>query len=76
MVTYFIVTFPSGSVYSKKHQLKYHISLDAENGYLGRKFESGESNRLISGIQVASNRLSFSLIFSAIIIASSMTTTD
>ena len=74
MVTYFIVTLPSGPVYSKKHQLKYHISLDAENGYLGIKFESAESNKLISGINVASNRLSFSLIISAIIIASSMIT--
>lgn len=51
-----------------------HILDNAENGYLGIKFESAESNKLISGINVASNRLSFSLIVSAIIIASSMIT--
>lgn len=49
-----------------------HILDHAENGYLRVKFESEESNRLVSEIDVASNRLSFSLIISAMIIASSM----
>lgn len=49
-----------------------HILDHAENGYLRIKFESEEGNRLVSEIDVASNRLSFSLIISAMIIASSM----
>ncbi|HWQ48437.1 MAG TPA: AarF/ABC1/UbiB kinase family protein [Methanosarcina sp.] len=49
-----------------------HILDHAENGYLRIKFESEEGNRLVSEINVASNRLSFSLIISAMIIASSM----
>lgn len=49
-----------------------HILDHAENGYLRVKFESVEGNRLVSEINVASNRLSFSLIISAMIIASSM----
>jgi ubiquinone biosynthesis protein len=49
-----------------------HILDHAENGYLRIKFESEEGSRLISEINSASNRLSFSLIVSAMIIASSM----
>jgi Predicted unusual protein kinase len=49
-----------------------HILDHAENGYLRLKFESEEGSRLISEIDSASNRLSFSLIISAMIIASSM----
>jgi ubiquinone biosynthesis protein len=49
-----------------------HILDHAENGSLRIKFESADSNRLISEIDVASNRLAFSLIISAMIIASSM----
>lgn len=49
-----------------------HILDNAENGYLRLKFESEEGNRLVSEIDVSSNRLSFSLIISAMIIASSM----
>lgn len=49
-----------------------HILDHAENGYLKIKVESEESNKLISEIDVASNRLSFSLIISAMIVASSM----
>jgi ubiquinone biosynthesis protein len=49
-----------------------HLLDHAENGYLRIKFESEEGNRLISEIDSASNRLSFSLIISAMIIASSM----
>jgi ubiquinone biosynthesis protein len=51
-----------------------HILDNAENGYLRIKFESEEGNRLISEINIASNRLSFSLIVSAIIVASSLIT--
>jgi len=49
-----------------------HILDHAENGYLRIKFESEDSSRLLSEINSASNRLSFSLIVSAMIIASSM----
>ena len=49
-----------------------HILDHAENGYLKIKFESEEGNRLISEINIASNRLSFSLIVSAMIVASSL----
>jgi ubiquinone biosynthesis protein len=49
-----------------------HILDHAENGYLRIKFESEEVSRLKSEINVASNRLSFSLIISAMIIASAM----
>ena len=49
-----------------------HILDHAENGYLRIKFESEEGNRLISEINIASNRLSFSLIVSAMIVASSL----
>lgn len=49
-----------------------HILDNAENGFLSIKFESEEGNRLISEINIASNRLSFSLIVSAIIVASSL----
>ncbi len=49
-----------------------HILDHAENGYLRVRFESEESSRLISEIDSASNRLSFSLIISAMIIASSV----
>lgn len=48
-----------------------HILDNAENGYFGIKFESEEVKRLISEINAVSNRLSFSLIISAIIVASS-----
>ncbi|AKB28046.1 ABC1 family protein [Methanosarcina siciliae T4/M] len=51
-----------------------HILDNAENGYLGIKLESEETKRLISEINTASNRLSFSLIISAIIVASSLIT--
>lgn len=49
-----------------------HILDNAENGCLNIKFESQEGTRLISEINIASNRLSFSLIVSAIIVASSL----
>ncbi|MDR7664609.1 AarF/ABC1/UbiB kinase family protein [Methanosarcina sp. Z-7115] len=49
-----------------------HILDHAENGYLKIKLESEESNRLVSEIDVASNRLSISLIISALIVASSL----
>ncbi len=49
-----------------------HILDHAENGYLRVKFESEDSNRLVSEIDAASNRLSFSLVISAMIIASSL----
>ena len=49
-----------------------HILDHAENGYLRIKFESEDSNRLVSEIDAASNRLSFSLVISAMIIASSL----
>jgi ubiquinone biosynthesis protein len=49
-----------------------HILDHAENGYFRIKFESEEGSRLISELDSASNRLSFSLIVSAMIIASSM----
>lgn len=49
-----------------------HILDHAENGYLKIKFESEEGNRLVSEIDVASNRLSISLIISAMIVASSL----
>jgi ubiquinone biosynthesis protein len=49
-----------------------HILDNAENGCINIKFESEEGNRLIYEINIASNRLSFSLIVSAIIIASSV----
>jgi ubiquinone biosynthesis protein len=49
-----------------------HILDNAENGCLNIKFESEEGSRLISEINIASNRLSFSLIVSAIIVASSL----
>jgi ubiquinone biosynthesis protein len=51
-----------------------HILDNAENGSLNIKFESEEGSRLISEINIASNRLSFSLIVSAIIVASSLIT--
>jgi ubiquinone biosynthesis protein len=49
-----------------------HILDNAENGCLNIKFESEEGTRLISEINIASNRLSFSFIVSAIIVASSL----
>ena len=49
-----------------------HILDNAENGCLNIKFESEEGTRLISEINIASNRLSFSIIVSAIIVASSL----
>ena len=49
-----------------------HILDHAENGYLRIKVESEEGNRLVSEINIASNRLSFSLIVSAMIVASSL----
>lgn len=49
-----------------------HILDNAENGCLNLRFESEEGNRLISEINIASNRLSFSLIVSALIVASSL----
>jgi ubiquinone biosynthesis protein len=49
-----------------------HILDNAENGCLNIKFESEEGTRLISEINIASNRLSFSLIVSAMIVASSL----
>ena len=49
-----------------------HLLDHAENGYLRIKFESEEGSRLISEINIASNRLSFSLIVSAMIVASSL----
>lgn len=49
-----------------------HILDNAENGCFNIKFESEEGSRLISEINIASNRLSFSLIVSAIIVASSL----
>ncbi len=49
-----------------------HLLDHAEDGYLRIKFESEEGNRLISEINIASNRLSFSLIVSAMIVASSL----
>ncbi len=49
-----------------------HILDHAENGYLKIKFESEEGNKLASEIDVASNRLSISLIISAMIVASSL----
>jgi ubiquinone biosynthesis protein len=51
-----------------------HILDHAENGYLRIKFESEEVTRLVSEINIASNRLSFSLIVSAMIVASSLIT--
>lgn len=48
-----------------------HILDHAENGYFEIKLESETSKRLISQVDIASNRLSFSLIISAIIVASS-----
>jgi len=51
-----------------------HILDHAENGCLRIKFESEEVNRLVSEINIASNRLSFSLIVSAMIVASSLIT--
>ncbi len=49
-----------------------HILDHAENGYLRIRFESEDANRVISEIDAASNRLSFSLVISAMIIASSL----
>lgn len=49
-----------------------HILDHAENGYLKIKLESEEGSRLVSEINAASNRLSFSLIVSAMIVASSL----
>ncbi len=49
-----------------------HILDHAENGYLKIKLESEEGNRMVSEIDVASNRLSISLIISAMIVASSL----
>lgn len=49
-----------------------HILDNAENGCFNIKFESEEGTRLISEINIASNRLSFSLIISALIVASSL----
>lgn len=49
-----------------------HILDHAENGYLRIRFESEEASRMISEIDAASNRLSFSLVISAMIIASSL----
>lgn len=49
-----------------------HILDNAENGCFNIKFETEEGSRLISEINIASNRLSFSLIVSALIVASSL----
>ncbi len=51
-----------------------HILDYAESGYLRVKFESEDANHLVSEINIASNRLSFSLIVSALIVASSLIT--
>ncbi|OBZ35885.1 MAG: 2-octaprenyl-3-methyl-6-methoxy-1,4-benzoquinol hydroxylase [Methanohalophilus sp. DAL1] len=49
-----------------------HILEVAEKGYLNLKFEHEGTDRLLSEISVASNRLAFSLIISAIIVGSSL----
>jgi ubiquinone biosynthesis protein len=49
-----------------------HILDHNENGYLKIKLESEDGNRLASEIDVACNRLSISLIISAMIVASSL----
>lgn len=49
-----------------------HILETAEKGYLNLKFEHEGTDRLLSEISVASNRLAFSLIISAIIVGSSL----
>jgi ubiquinone biosynthesis protein len=49
-----------------------HILDHAEEGYLKIRFESEDRNRLVSEIDIASNRLAFSLIISAMIVASSL----
>jgi ubiquinone biosynthesis protein len=51
-----------------------HILDYAESGYLRVKFESEDAHHLVSEINIASNRLSFSLIVSALIVASSLIT--
>ena len=49
-----------------------HILDIAENGYVGIKLESEFSDEIISLINIATNRLSFTLMTSSIIIASSL----
>ena len=57
----------------KKSPTKISHILDiAENGYVGIKLESEFSDELISLINIATNRLSFTLMTSSIIIASSL----
>ncbi|MGP8337311.1 MAG: ABC1 kinase family protein [Methanosarcinaceae archaeon] len=49
-----------------------HILDSAEKGYIHLKFEHGGLDRIVSELDAASNRLSFSLIISSLIVGSSL----